>query len=107
MGSGFPQLCGDQTHAAFTFRQTEPALHFHTLAFIPVILCLVSDLTPLGTPQRRTGEPDSVLLAIVEILTVSVDLVRQNAAGIYVSKDREVYCEISFYQTNGHALGHF
>ena len=82
MSRGFPQFCGDQTHAAFAFRQTELSLHFHTLALIPVILNLVSGLTLLWTPQSRAGEADSVLLAIAEILTVSVDLVCQNTARI-------------------------
>ena len=82
MGSGFPQFCGDQPHAAFALRQTEPALYFHTLALIPVFLSLVSGFALLGATQCRTGEPDSVRLAIVEILTISVDLVRQDTAGI-------------------------
>lgn len=42
MGCGFPQLCGNQLHATFAFCQTEPALHFHTLAFIPVVLSLAA-----------------------------------------------------------------
>ena len=37
-----------------------------------------------------------------------VDFIRQtdysNNGGLYVSKDREVYCEISFYQTNDFSL---
>ena len=37
MSSGFLQLCSNQSHAAFPFRQTEPALYFHTLALIPVL----------------------------------------------------------------------
>ena len=82
MSSGLPQFCGDQPHAAFALRQTESALHFHTLALIPVILGLISCLIPLGSSQCRARESDSVLLAITEILTVSVDLVRQNTAGI-------------------------
>ena len=82
MGSGFPQFCRDQPHATFALCQTEPALYFHTLALIPVVLSLVSGFALLGATQCRTGEPDSVCLAIVEILTVSVDLVRQNAAGV-------------------------
>ena len=55
MGYGLPQLCRDQPHAAFTLCQTEPALHFHTLALIPVFLSLVSGLTLPGTSQCRTG----------------------------------------------------
>ena len=78
MGSGFPQLCGDQSHAAFALCQTEPALYFHTLALIPVILSLVSGFAFPGATQCRTGEPDSVRLAIVEILTASVDLDRKS-----------------------------
>lgn len=82
MGGGFPQSCGDHPHAAFTLGRTEPAFYFHAFAFIPVILRLISGLTLLGTPQRRIGEPDSVLPAITEIFTGSVDLVRQNVAEI-------------------------
>ena len=63
-------------------RGNKPTLYFHTLTLIPVLLSLVSGFALLGATQCRTGEPDSVLLAIVEILTVSVDLVRQNAAGV-------------------------
>ena len=76
MDSGFPQFCGDQPHAAFALRQTELALHFHTLALVPIILSLVSDFALLWAPQCRTGEPDTMLLAITEILPVPVDLVR-------------------------------
>ena len=82
MGNGLPQFCRDQPHTAFALRQTEPTLYFHTLTLIPVVLSLVSGLTFFGTSQCWAGEPDSVLLAIVEIFTVSVDLVRQNAAGV-------------------------
>ena len=75
MGSGFPQFYGDQPHSTFALRQTEPALYFHTLALITVILSLVSGFVLPGTPQRRTREPNPVCLAIVKILTVSVDVV--------------------------------
>ena len=82
MGGGFPQFCGYQSHAAFALCQTEPALHFHTVAFIPVVLSLVSGLALPGTSQCRTGEADPMRLAIAEILTVSVDFVRQDPAGV-------------------------
>ena len=55
MGSGLPQLCDDQSHATFALCQTEPALYFHTLALIPVILSLVSVFALLEAPQCRTG----------------------------------------------------
>ena len=94
MGGGFPQFCRNQSHATFTLRQTEPTLHFHTLAFISVILSLVSGLTLPGTPQRRTGEPDSVCLAIAEIFTVPINLVRQNTAGIVSFTLTEPFCHL-------------
>ena len=82
MGGGFPQFCGGLPHTAFALGQTEPALYFHAFAFIPVILRLIPVFSLPGLSQRQTGEPDSVLPAIDEIFTVSVDIVRQNAAGI-------------------------
>ena len=82
MGSGFLQLGSNQTHATFPFRQAKPALYFHAFTFIQVILRLVLNLTLSRSAQSRAGEADSVFLAITEILTVSVDLIRQNTAGI-------------------------
>lgn len=57
IGNSLPHLCS----AAFAFRQTESALHLHTLAFIPVILSLVSSLVLPGASQIRTGELDSMI----------------------------------------------
>ena len=92
MSSSLPQFCGDQPHAAFALRQTEPALHFHTLTLIPVILGLVPGFALLWASQCRTGEPDSVLLATVEILTISVDPVRKDEAGDTQSEHTKQYC---------------
>ena len=78
MGRSLPQLCSDQPHATFTLRQSESALHFHALTLIPVVLSLVSGFSLPGATQCRTGEPDTVCLAIVEVLAVSVDFVRQD-----------------------------
>ena len=51
------QLCSDQPHATFTLRQTESALHSHTLALIPIVLALslVSPFLgcPGAGPERR------------------------------------------------------
>ena len=80
VSSGFPQVCSNQLHAAFAFRQTEPALRLHTLALIPAILSPVSGPALPGATRCRTGEPDPVCLAIVGILSVPADFIRQNAA---------------------------
>ena len=82
MGRSLPQLCSDQPHATFTLRQTESALHFHTLALIPIVLSLVSGFTLLRPPQSWAGKTDPMRLAIAEILPVSVDFVRQDPAGV-------------------------
>lgn len=82
MGLSFPQLGGGQPQSAFALCQAEPTLHFHPFTFILAVLSLVSGPTFLGAAQGRTRKPDAMLLAEAEILTVSVYLVRQNAAGI-------------------------
>lgn len=41
-------------HAIFAFRQAEPALYFHTLTLVPVILDLVLGFAFLGPSQSRT-----------------------------------------------------
>ena len=92
MGSGLLQLCSDQSHTAFAFCQTEFALHFHTFAFVFVVLSLVSGFTFLGSSQSRTGKPDTMLLAIAEIISVSVDLVRQNAGRVMSFPLPEPFC---------------
>lgn len=79
MDSGLLRFCGDQSHAAFALCQAEAALHFHAVAFILVILILVSGLAFLGPSQHRTEKPDAALFAIAEIISVSVDFIRQNA----------------------------
>ena len=61
MGHSLPQLCGDQPHATFTLRQTKSALHFHTLALIPIVLSLVSGFTLLGPPQSYAGKAKTFL----------------------------------------------
>ena len=66
MGRSLPQLCSDQPHATFTLRQTESALHFHTLALIPIVLSLVSGFTLLRPPQSWAGKTDPMRLAIAE-----------------------------------------
>ena len=55
MGGGFLQLRSNQTHTAFPFRQTEPALYFHSFTFIQVILRLVPKLILSRSAQGRTG----------------------------------------------------
>ena len=55
MGGGFLQLCSNQSHAAFPFRQTKPALYFHTFTFIQIILCLALNLILSRSAQSRTG----------------------------------------------------
>ena len=62
MVSCLAQLCCDQTHPALTLCQAEPALHFHTFTFIPIVLSHVPDFTLLWLPQCRTGEPDAMHL---------------------------------------------
>ena len=94
MGGSFAQSGHDQPHATFALCQTEPALYFHTLTLIPVILSLVPGFALLGATQCRTGESDSVLLAITEILTVSVDPVRQDTAGIMPFPLPEPFCHL-------------
>ena len=92
MGHSLPQLCSDQPHATFSLRQTESALHFHTLALIPIVLSLVSGFTFLRAPQSRTGKTDPVRPAIAEILSVSVDFVRQDPAGVMPLSRSESLC---------------
>ena len=92
MGGGFPQLCGDQPHTAFPLGQTESALHFHTVAFITVILRLVSGFALPGPSQRRAGEPDAMLLAKAEVFPVPVYL--QDAAGIMPLPIAEPFCHL-------------
>lgn len=94
MGSRFPQFSGDKSHAAFSLCQTEPALHFHSLALIPIVLRLVSGFALLWAAQCRTREPDSVRLTIAEILPVSVDLVCQNTAGVMPLPLAESLCHL-------------
>lgn len=79
---GFMQLCSDQSHAAFALCQTESALCFYSFAFIPVILCFVSDFAFLGATKRRSREPNAMCFAITEILAVAVDFVCQNPTWI-------------------------
>lgn len=92
MGGGFPQFCMPPT--AFALRQAEPALNFHTLAFISVILRLVSGFSLPGPSQRRAGEPNVMLLAITEVFPVPVDLVRQDTAGIMPLPLAEPFCHL-------------
>ena len=87
-----PAVCSDQPHATFTLRQTEPALHFHALALIPLVLSLGSGFTLLGPPQSWAGKTDPMRLAIAEILTVSVDFVRQDPAGVMPLSCSEPLC---------------
>lgn len=94
MGRSFPQPCSDQSRAAFAFRQTEPALHFHALALIPIVLSLVSGFALLRPPQSRAGKADPTRLAIAEILPVSVDLVCQNTAGVMPLPLAESLCHL-------------
>ena len=94
MGRSLPQLCGDQPHATFALCQTEPALHFHSLALIPIVLSLVSGFTLLGPPQSWAGKTDPMCLAIAEILPVSVDLVCQNTAGVMPLPLAESLCHL-------------
>lgn len=94
MGRSLPQLCGDQPHATFALCQTEPALHYHSLALIPIVLRLVSGFALLWAAQCRTREPDSVRLTIAEILPVSVDLVCQNTAGVMPLPLAESLCHL-------------
>ena len=61
MGHSLPQLCSDQPHATFSLRQTESALHFHTLALIPIVLSLVSGFTLLRAPQSWAGKTKTFL----------------------------------------------
>ena len=75
MGCGFPQLCSHQANAAFAFCQTEPALHFYTLALVAVILCLVADFTLSGSAQCRAGQADPVYFAVRQILARAVDFI--------------------------------
>ena len=92
MGRSLPQLCGDQPHATFALCQTEPALRFHALTLIPIVLRLVSGFTLLGPPQSRAGKTDPMRLAIAEILPVSVDFVRQDPAGVMPLSRSEPLC---------------
>ena len=46
-------------HATLALGQTEPTLHFHTFAFIPIVPCLISDLVLSRTYECRTGQPDA------------------------------------------------
>ena len=92
MGRSLPQLCSDQPHATFTLRQTESALHFRTLALIPIVLSLVSGFTLLGPPQSWAGKTDPMRLAIAEILPASVDFVRQDPAGVMPLSSSEPLC---------------
>ena len=55
------QLCSDQPHATFTLRQTESALHFHTLALIPIVLSLVSGFTLLRLSRSWAGKAKTFL----------------------------------------------
>ena len=82
VGDGFAQLRRDQPQAALALGQAELPLHFHTLTFVQEILRLVSDLVLLRPAQRRSGEPDAVLLAKPQVLPVAVDLICQNPTGI-------------------------
>ena len=83
MSSGFLQLCSNQSHAAFPFRQTKPALYFHTFTFIQIILCLVLNLI-LSRSLPRAG-PDNRIprsLQVAEDFHGSGKFVCQNTAGI-------------------------
>lgn len=68
--------------AAFALGQIEPALRFYTLALILIILGLVPSILFSWETHCRAGEPYPVRFAVVESLTVPVDLVRQNTAGV-------------------------
>ena len=75
MGCSFPQLCSHHAHAAFAFCQAEPALYFHTLAFVAVILCLIADFTLSGSAQCRAGQADPACFAVRQILARAVDFI--------------------------------
>ena len=94
MCGGFAQFRGNQTHSAFTLCQTESALHFQTLTFIPVILRFVSDFVFLRTPKHRIGQPYSPFFAVPEFLQIPVDLVRQNAARIMPLALQKSLCDL-------------
>lgn len=70
-----PQFCDDQSYATFTLHYTESALHLYPFAFIPGSTEYFG-LSLFGAFQRQIRNPGFVLLAIVEILMVSVSLGR-------------------------------
>ena len=82
MCSCFFQLRCHQSHSTFPLSQTEFAFYFYPFAFVPVILCLIPERILLWPAQSRTGQPDSSLFAVTQILTVPVNLIRQYTAGI-------------------------
>ncbi len=92
VGNRVLQLCHDLSKSAFSFGETKPPLHFHTLTFIYEVL----DSTPvfifLRPAQCRTGQVNTVIPAVADILSVPIDLVRKNAAGIMSFPCTETSC---------------
>ena len=78
MRSRLLQLCRHQSHAALALRQAEATLYFHTLAFVYMRLPLIWSDIFLWPAERRTGEPDVALLAICQIVSIAIYLVRED-----------------------------
>ena len=77
--NGFFQLCFYLSKITFPLGKAELSLNLYAFILIEICLLPVALFIFPGSAQSRPAESDSVRLAITEILTVAVDLIRQYA----------------------------
>ena len=79
---GLFQLCFHFSKVAFSLGKTELPLNFNALVLVEICLPLVALFILFRSAQCRSAEPDSMQLAIAEVFSISVDLIRQHTLRI-------------------------